>query len=173
LPRQSESFAIDLFENNIAASAEKCFADFFSETHGIGALASFAQNPGSIGMGYEGVQANAVSAHFGKSSDGHLASAAEFAEQSALARGGGAGGSIIEKCQDRPRCGVAVANFDSQSTLSSGGGHHPRWYHLANQLRFAQSIQAGGGQNDGIVVAGFELTQARVNVATQRVNLKV
>jgi hypothetical protein len=173
LLRQSEPFAVDLFENNIAASAEKCFADFFSEAHGIGALASFAQNLGSIGMGYERVEANAASVYFGESSDGHLAAAAEFTEQGALARGGSAGGSIIEKYQERPRCGVAVANFDSQSTLSSGGGHHPRWYHLANQLRFAQSIQAGGGQNDGIVVAGFELTQARVNVATQRLNLKV
>jgi hypothetical protein len=30
LLRQSEAFAVDFFENNIAASTEKGFADFFA-----------------------------------------------------------------------------------------------------------------------------------------------
>ena len=59
--RQSETFTIDFFENNIAASAEKGFADFFAQAYGIVALAGFAQNFCSIGMGYDRVQANAVS----------------------------------------------------------------------------------------------------------------
>ena len=59
--RQSKTFAVDFFENNIAASAEKGFANFFAQAHGIIALAGFAQNFGSIGMGYERVQTDAAS----------------------------------------------------------------------------------------------------------------
>ena len=60
LLRQSKAFAVNFFENNIAASTEKRFADFFAQAHGIVALAGFAQNFGSIGTGYERVQANAA-----------------------------------------------------------------------------------------------------------------
>ncbi len=45
--------------------------------------------------------------------------------------------------------------------------------HLLYQLRFAQAIQASGGKDDGVVVSGFELAQASVHVAAQRMNVEV
>jgi len=118
LLRQRKAFAVNFFENNIAASTEKGFTDLFAQAHGIVALAGFAQNFGSIGMGYERVQTNPATFSpacddFGKGSDRNLAAAAEFVEQSTLAGGGGAGGGVIEKCQERSCCLVAVADFDS------------------------------------------------------------
>ena len=83
-------------------------------------------------MGHERIQANSAAAHFGKRADGDLTAAAEFVEQSALAGGGGAGGCVIEKSEERPRCRVAPANFDSQSALSSSGRHHLGEDHLAD-----------------------------------------
>src|SRR5208282_2953078 len=124
-------------------------------------------------MGHKPVQANAPSSYFSESSDGNLAAATEFIEQGALAGSGGAGGAIVEKGHERPRCRVAIANLDSQSALPGGGGHHFRRDHLTHQLCFAKAVQAGSGQNDGIVVAGFELAQARIHIAAERVNLKI
>src|ERR1017187_9119527 len=171
--RQRKAFPVNFFENNITASAEKSLANFFAQAHGIVALAGFAQNFGSVGMGYERIQANAASHNFGEGADGNLAAAAEFVEQGALAGGGDASGSVVEKCQKRPRCRVAIANFNSQGALPGGGGHHFHGNNLADQLRFAEAVQASGGENDGIVVAGFELAQARIHIAAERVNLQI
>src|SRR6266852_1564849 len=124
-------------------------------------------------MGNERVQANAAPIYLGEGSNGDLAAAAQFLEQRTFAGGGGAGGAIIQKRQERPRCRVAVANFDCQGALSSGGGHHFHGDDLPNQLRLAQTVQARGRQNDGIVVAGFEFVQARIHIAAERVNLKI
>ncbi len=57
--------------------------------------------------------------------------------------------------------------------MSGGGGHYFRGDHLTDQLRLAQTVQAGGGENNGIVVAGFELAKASVNIAADRMNLKI
>src|ERR1035438_10180872 len=43
LLRQCKTFSVDFFENNIAASSEKSFANFFAQTYGFIAFASFAQ----------------------------------------------------------------------------------------------------------------------------------
>jgi len=98
----SEPFAVDFIENNIAASTEKGFADFFAQAYGIIALARFAQNFCSIGMGYERAQANATFLHFGERSDGDLATSAEFAEQGTLTGGCCAGSGVIEKWFEEP-----------------------------------------------------------------------
>src|SRR4029077_16232200 len=126
----NETFAVDLVENNIATSTKKGFANFFAQAHRIITLAGFAQNFFSIGMGHERAQANAAFLYFGERSDGNLATAAEFAEQGTLTGGGGAGGAIIEKRQQRPSRHIAVTNFDCQGALSSGGGHYFDRNHL-------------------------------------------
>src|ERR1700730_5060915 len=173
LLRHGETFTIDFFENNIAASAEKGIADFSAQAYGIVALVGFAQDFCSIGTSYDRVQANAASLHFGEGSDGDLATAAKFAEQGTLTGGATAGGSVIEKCDNRLGRRVAIANFDCQGALSGGGGHHFHRDQLTDQLCFAQTIQAGGGENDGIVVAGLELAQARIHIAADWMNLKI
>jgi hypothetical protein len=124
-------------------------------------------------MGYQSAQPQASSLYFCEGSNGDLAAAAEFPEESTLAGGGGAGGIIIKKCDDRPGYRVTVADFDCQGALSRSGGHRFYRDHLTDQLRFAQAIQAGGGKNDSLILAGFEFAQARVNIAAQRVNLKI
>jgi hypothetical protein len=140
LLRQSKSFAVNFFENNIAAATQKGLADLFSEAHGIIPIARFAQNFCSVGMGYESVQMNAAVLYFRESSDGNLATAAEFIEQRPLAGGGSAGGSVIEKCQQGPGRAVAVADFNSQSALSGSRSHHIRRDDLADALSLAQAI---------------------------------
>ena len=93
--RHSETFAVDFFENNIAASAEKGLADFFAQAYGIIALSGLAQNFCSIGTRYDCVQVNVTSLYFGEGPDGDLTAAAEFAEQGTLADGGGACCGVI------------------------------------------------------------------------------
>src|SRR3981081_1894148 len=173
LLRQRETFAVDFFENNIAAASEKGLADFFAQAHGIIAFAALTQNFCSVRMRYERAQANAAFLYLGERSYGNLATTAEFAEQGTLTGGGGTGGGVIEKCDDRPCCRVTIANFDCQGALSGGGGHHLHRDHLPDQLRFAKTVEARGGENYRIVVARFELVQARVNIAAKRMNLKI
>jgi hypothetical protein len=49
---QRETFAVDLFENHIAASTQKNFGYFFPQLHGIISLPGFAQNFGAIRVRY-------------------------------------------------------------------------------------------------------------------------
>ncbi len=57
--------------------------------------------------------------------------------------------------------------------MSGGGSHHFRRDHLTDQLRLAQTVQARGRENNGIVVTGFEFPQPRVDIATERMNLQI
>jgi hypothetical protein len=94
---QCEAFAVDFFENNIAAATEKSFSDFFAEANRIVSLARFAEDLGSVGVGHESVEENAAILHFCKRSNRDLAAASEFVEEGALAGGAGAGGSVVKK----------------------------------------------------------------------------
>jgi hypothetical protein len=97
--RNSKAFAVDFFENNIAAPAQKCFAYFFTQQHCIVTIARFAENSRPIRMRDEAVQTNARSRHFGESANRNLASATEFIQQRAFASDSGSSSGIVKKCQ--------------------------------------------------------------------------
>src|SRR5581483_6459654 len=44
---------------------------------------------------------------------------------------------------------------------------------LADELRFAQSRQTRGGENDGLIFAFLELADPRVDVAAQRMDVEI
>ena len=44
---------------------------------------------------------------------------------------------------------------------------------LLDQFRFAQALQSGRGENDGVVFALFEFAQARIDVAAQGMNIEI
>ena len=69
--------------------------------------------------------------------------------------------------------GIAGANFDTERTLPSGRTHHVRRDELPDELRPAQAVEPGGGEDDGVVLAFFKFSQASVHVAAQRMNLEI
>src|SRR5579863_10285647 len=71
------------------------------------------------------------------------------------------------------RGGVALADFDSQRTLAGGGAHDFGGDDLFDQFGSTQALQAGGGQDDGVVFALLEFAQAGVDVAAQGMNVEV
>ncbi len=44
--------------------------------------------------------------------------------------------------------------------------------YFADELRLAQAVQSRRGEDDGVVLAGFELAQAGIHVAAQRMNVR-
>ncbi len=96
--RQGKAFAVDFFENNIAAPTQQGLAHFLAELHWIIALSNLSQNFRSIWMRHQSVQSNAcLPLTSANAPIGHLATAAQFVQQRAFAGGGGARGSIIQK----------------------------------------------------------------------------
>src|SRR5579863_3985358 len=71
------------------------------------------------------------------------------------------------------RGGVALADFDSQRTLAGGGAHDFGGDDLFDQFGSTQALQAGGGQDDGVVFALLEFAQAGVDVAAQGMNVEI
>src|SRR5580658_2907951 len=70
------------------------------------------------------------------------------------------------------RC-VVLPNFDSESALTRRRTHDFRWKNLPHQVRLAEPLDAGDGQDDGVVLSPFELAQAGVDVAAQRVDFEI
>src|SRR5215472_1484644 len=112
-------------------------------------------------------------AKFSEGADGDLAASAQTVQKSAFARGGGAGSGIVEKGKEFARRGVAIADFDGERSLSGGRAHDLGRDDVLDQLGFAQAVQAGRGEDNGVVFFVFELAQARVDIAAQRVNVEI
>src|ERR1700688_1745758 len=68
---------------------------------------------------------------------------------------------------------VAFADFDAKRSLTGGRAHDFGGDDLLDQLSFAQAIQPGRGQDDGVIFALFEFAQARIDVAAQRMNVEI
>src|SRR5580700_825763 len=110
---------------------------------------------------------------FREGADWDLATSAEAVEQGAFAGGGGARVRVVQEFEMLTRGGVAQANFDAEGALSGGGAHDFGRNNVFDQFRFAQTIQSGGGEDDGVVFALLEFAQAGVDVAAQGMNVKV
>ena len=55
-----------------------------------------------------------------------------------------------------------------QRSLADGGAHHIRRQDFRDAAAPAEALQAGGGQQDGVVLACIELAQARIQIAAHR-----
>src|SRR5271165_3049036 len=111
--------------------------------------------------------------HFGECADGNLTAAAKFVQTCALPICRSAGLGIVEKLQMLAHLYIALANLDAQGSLSRSRTHKLCRQVLFHQLRFAQTCQSGSSQNDGVILALFEFTDARIDVPSQRMNYKV
>ena len=57
--------------------------------------------------------------------------------------------------------------------MSSGGAHDFRGDDLLDQLRFAETIQARRGEDNGVVISLLEFAQPGVHVAAQGINVEI
>ena len=57
--------------------------------------------------------------------------------------------------------------------MAGGGAHDVRGNNLFDELRLAEAIQSGRGEDDGVVFSLLEFAQAGVDVAAQRMNVEV
>src|ERR1039458_1211859 len=175
LRRDGQAAAVNGFEDFIAAAAEQRFPYRIAQCSGVVeiAIARLAQQFRAVGVGDDGFEVQFSIPHCSERSNGDLAASAEAVEQRSLASSGGAGGSIVQKCQVLAGSRVAFADFDAERALSSGGAHDLGGNDLLDQLRFAQALQPGRSQDDGIVFALFEFAQPRIDVAPQGMNVAI
>jgi hypothetical protein len=82
---------------------------------------------------------------------------------------------VVQRRQDRHQVDAVVAfgDFDRHRALPGGRQADVRLQHRADALRQAEALEAGGGQDDGRVVAAIELAQAGIEVAAQRLDDQV
>src|SRR6266496_3347071 len=99
-------------------------------------------------------------AYLSQSSDWDLTPSAQLIQQRPLARGSGTRLCIIQELQKLRGCMVDGAGFDAQRSLARGWTHHFCGDLLPYQLSFTQPLHSGGGQDDGVVLSGFEFAQA-------------
>jgi hypothetical protein len=80
---------------------------------------------------------------------------------------------VVKRREQRPGLGIAGTALDRDRAL--GGGRDEAWraQALADAFAQAQPLQAGGGQDDGVVIAGIELGQTGIDVAAQVAQLQV
>ncbi len=79
----------------------------------------------------------------------------------------------LRKLSELARFRVAFSDFDAERSLSGGGAHDFGGDDLLDQFRFAEALQAGRGENDGVVFSLLELAQAGVDVAAQGMNVEI
>ena len=105
--------------------------------------------------------------------DGNLATASQSGEGCAFDGDGEAGGRVIEE-SNCGQCGlVAFAGLDAERTLAGRGAEILRGKAFADPVGFLETIEAGGGEEDGIDLAFGEFAQASIDVAAKfnRINV--
>ena len=74
---------------------------------------------------------------------------------------------MVQRTQDVGKVGASGGDFDAQCALPCRGQAVGRREDFADAAVQAQALQAGGGKDDGIVIAVVELGQAGLDVAAQ------
>ena len=105
--------------------------------------------------------------------DGHLAAAFEAQQEGPFRGHGGGGAGVVEELQLFEQFGVVPAQFDAERALADGRKHHRRVEFDGDPPLQAEAVEAGAGQDDGVVLAFVELAQAGVDVAAQVENRKI
>src|SRR6185295_4599646 len=72
-----------------------------------------------------------------------------------------------------PRAGVVLAGLEPQGALTDGGQGDLERQAFADPAAVAEALQARRRQDEGVVLAGVELLQARVHVPAKGGDLQV
>ena len=70
--------------------------------------------------------------------------------------------SCSSVCAIAMRFAAVVARLDGERALADGGNHDVDRDELGNAIRPAEAAQAGGGENDGVVLPFVQLADPRV-----------
>ena len=84
-----------------------------------------------------------------------------------------ASGVTGEEREEFASLGIAFTDFDAQRSLASRRTHDFRGDDLLDQFGFAEALQAGGREDDRVVLSLFEFAQAGVDVASEGMNIEI
>ena len=107
------------------------------------------------------------------SAERNLATSFENREQRPLGNNRGASFGVVELFERSKGVGICCAAFDAECALTDGGHADIGRKRLANAMRPAESVQASFRENDGVVFAGFDFAEARVDVAAKIAHVEI
>ena len=118
-------------------------------------------------MADQAVEGQKAVFHHAISRQRYLAAPAQRACKGAFGGNAGGGFFVVQRTQDVGKVGASGGDFDAQCALPCRGQAVGRREDFADAAVQAQALQAGGGKDDGIVIAVVELGQAGLDVAAQ------
>src|SRR5690606_34160910 len=167
--------AIHLFENFGGTLAQQLLSERNAERFRIAAGGAHfrAQNDAAIAGADQAAQKQLIALAFGETGDRHLATALQMTIHGALGAYAQRCGFMIQRLQQRPHPRVVHANFDSNRSLpprrqAPFGGDA-----LADALAEIEAQQSRRGEDDGVVIAGIEFGETRIDVAAQAEYLEI
>src|SRR5438552_12505647 len=102
-----------------------------------------------------------------------LAAALQQREQGALGDDGVARLQVIEFIENFGGLVVAGAAFDGDGALANRGHADFRRENFTDTMRGAEAVEAGFGEDHGIVFATFHFAKARIHVSAQIANVEI
>src|SRR6266849_4255067 len=171
----STMLAPDFFEDGLRAGLEEQASDVFAESGGLlgrggGALADILRAVDGTDAGFEDKFA-AFRAR--PSAERHLAAALQSGEQSAFGDNGGARLGVVERAKDFGGFGVGKATFGGNRTLTHGGEKNIGRKCFGDAIAPAEAIEAGFGEEDGVVFTALRLAEAGVDIAAKIADIEI
>src|SRR6267154_731828 len=171
----SAKLTSDCFEDGLGAGFEEEAGDVFAESGGLvwrcgGALADILRAVDGADAGFENKFA-ALDTRPG--AERNLAAAFQRGEQSAFGDYGGARFRIIESAEDIGGFVVGEAAFRGDCALAHGGEKNIGCESFGYAIAPAQAVQAGFGQEDGVVLAALRFAETSVDVAAKIAHIEV
>lgn len=80
---------------------------------------------------------------------------------------------IVERGDDGAGSGVVLTNFDADGSLPHGRQRVFRREKGTDPFRQTQALEAGGGEDDGVIPARIQFAQAGSDIAAQVVHLQM
>ena len=96
-----------------------------------------------------------------------MAAAAECLGEGAFGGNAGGGFGVVERGEQGQQVAAVFGDFDAERALSGGGQAFVGGEDFADAAVKAEALQAGGGEDDGIVFAVVEFGQAGFARAAQ------
>src|SRR5216684_6385193 len=171
----STMLAPDLFEDGLRAGLEEQASDVFAESGGLlgrcgGALADILRAVDGTDAGFED-EFTAFRARPG--TEGNLAAALQSGEQGAFSDDGGARFGVVERAKDFGGFGVGKATFGGNRTLTHGGEKNIGRKCFGDAIAPAEAIEAGFGEEDGVVFTALRLAEAGVDIAAKIADIEI
>ncbi len=132
---------------------------------GGGALDFAAKKAAAGEVGHEAAETKGAVADRGQGRDGGVAATAQAALEDALGAGGSMGVGVIYGSGESNSLRVVGAGLQGKGPLADSREHDVEGEDLGSLLKEAEAGEAGGGQDDAIVVAALHLAETGVDVA--------